>query len=212
MPYKRTYRKRTYRRKTGLKRTYRRRFNTRNRYNKRGQKLYLFKRHVDFGQLVIDNIADTFRTFNFSLQDVPNETDFTNLYDVYKINAVKITFIPQMNTSISIGSINNPNANARFFSVLDYNDGNPLTTIDQAREYQSCKYTPILRQHKRYLRPKIMDAGGVYNPGNKWLATSNITENYFGVKVAVEPMDSTGTLSMTYSIECVYYMSFRNVK
>lgn len=206
------YRKRrTYKRRTP-KRTYRKRFSKRTRYSKKGQKLYLFKRNVDFGLLIIDNINPTFIAYNFSLSDIPSVIDFTRLYDVYKLNAVKITFRPQMTQNISLGTINNANANARFFSALDYNDGTPVTTIDELREYQSVKCTPILRQHKRYLRPKIVDSAGIYNPGSKWIATTSPATDYFGIKVAVEPMDSSGVTSMQYSIECVYYMSFKNVK
>lgn len=203
--YKRNYRKRSF------KRTYRKRFNRRTRYSKRGQKLYLFKRFCDFGTFTISNTTQTFSAFNFSLDDLPNVTEFTSLYDMYKINCVKITFIPQMNTSVSIGSINNPNASARFFSAIDYNDGTAPTSVDDLRQYQSAKYTPILRQHKRVIfKPKILDSSN-YSV-SPWLSTASPSSNYFGLKVAVEAMDSTSTLSMQYKVECKYYMSFKQVK
>lgn len=211
MPYKRTYRKRTYRKRTGLKRNYRRRYTARSRYSKKGQKLYLFKRHVDFGEFTVANNINTYTAYNFSLSDLPNSTEFTNLYDMYKINCVKIKFLPQQTQSISIGSINNPNASARFFSAIDYNDGAQPTSIDELRQYQTCKYTPILRQHKRVIfKPKILDTNGFSIA--PWMSTASPNANYFGLKVAVEPIDSTSTLSMIYTVECTYYMSFKQVK
>lgn len=206
------YRKKGYKRKS-RKRTYRKRWTKRSRYNRKGQQVYLFKRHcAPFGVLTIDNISNTLTGYNFSLGDIPNPTEFTNLYDCYKINAVKITFLPQMTVSNSLGSVNNPDASARFFSAIDYNDSGAVSTIDQIREYQSVKCTPILRKHSRYFKPKIMDAGSVYNPGSRWLTCGSTAPNYFGIKIAVEPMGSSTTLSMDYSIECIYYMSFKNVK
>lgn len=211
MPYRRTYRKRTYRKRTGLKRNYRRRYRTRTRYNKRGQKLYLFKRHVDFGELTISNSINTYAAYNFSLSDVPNSSEFTSLYDQYKINCVKLKFLPQQTQSVSIGTINNPNASSRFFSVIDYNDGTAPASIDELRQYQSCKYTGILRTHKRVVfKPKILDTNGFSI--SPWMSTASPNANYFGIKVAVEPMDSTSTLTMMYTIEATYYMSFKQVK
>lgn len=208
MPYRR---RRTYRKRPTAKRSYRRRFRTRTRYNKRGTKLYLFKRHVDFGELTIDNVNFTYSSYNFSLSDLPSATDFTNLYDQYKINCVKIRFLPQQTQSISIGSINNPRANTRFFSAIDYNDGNPPTSVDELRQYQTCKYTPCLRQHKRVIfKPKILDTNGFSI--SPWMSTATPNANYFGIKIAVEPMESTSTLTMTYTVECTYYMSFKQVK
>uniref|UniRef100_UPI004047B36E hypothetical protein n=1 Tax=Polynucleobacter sp. TaxID=2029855 RepID=UPI004047B36E len=116
-----------------------------------------------------------------------------------------------MNTSISTGSINNPNASARFFSAIDYNDGTAPTSLDELRQYQSCKVTPILRTHKRIIfKPKILDTNG-YSV-SPWMTTANTTANYFGLKVAVEPMDATSTTTMIYTVEAKFYMSFKQVK
>lgn len=183
-------------------------------YNKQPKnQIYYFKRFTgNFGSMTIDNINTTLVAFNFSLNDLPSYTDFTNLYDCYKINAIRMTFLPQQTESVSLGSINNPNASARFFSVLDYNDSSALASVDAAREYQSCQFTPILQKHERYFKPKIMDSASVYNPVSPWISTTSPSTNYFGLKVAVEPMDSSTTTTMEYTVECVYYMSFKNVK
>lgn len=202
---------RRYRKRPTRSRAYRRRFNKRSRYNKRGQKLYLFKRHVDFGELPINNILPTFASYNFSLSDLPNSTEFTTLYDMYKINCVKIMFLPQMTQNISLGSVNNAYASTRFFSVIDYNDGSAPTSIDELRQFQSCKVTPILRPHKRVIfKPKILDTNGFSI--SPWMSTASPNANYFGLKVAVEGMDSTTTTSMIYTVEAKFYMSFKQVK
>jgi len=203
-------RRKTYRKKRYTRR-YKRRYIRKSRYNKRGQKLYLYKRFLDFGELTISNTINTYTAYNFSLNDVPNFSEFTSLYDMYKINCVKLTFLPQQTQSISIGSINNPNASSRFFSVIDYNDGLAPSSIDELRQYQSCRMTSILRPHKRVIfKPKILDTNGFSI--SPWMSTASPSANYFGLKVAVEPMDSTSTLSMTYTVEAKYYMSFKQVR
>lgn len=207
------YRRRTTRRtRYGRKKAYRRRFRKSTRYSKRGQKLYLFKRFTGaYGQLVISSLTDTYAGYQFALRDLPNYTEFVALYDMYKINAIKISFIPQVTQNISLGAINNPEASTRFFSVIDYNDSSSPVSVDELREYQSCKMTPILRTHKRYIyKPKILDS--VRSSRNPWMATSNPSEPFYGLKVAVEPMFSSTTTVMNYNIEAKFYLSFKNVK
>lgn len=171
----------------------------------------MFKRNVSLGVVTISNISDTFGAYDFSLNDVPNSAEFTDLFDMYKINCVKITFLPQQTQSVSIGAVNNPDASARFYSAIDYNDSSIPSAITDIQEYQTCKVTPILKQHKRIIyKPKIALSNIVTM--SPWLATSTPSVNYHGLKIAVEAMSSSTTTSMTYSIECKYYMSFKNVK
>lgn len=207
---KRTYRRRRVNRKPRVKKyKYRRGWKV-----KRGQKTYYYKRFTNrLGPLTIDNINPTFAAYNFSLDDLPNYQEFTNLYDAYRLNAVKITFLPQMTQSVSLSAFNNPNASVRFFSAIDYNDSNVPGTIDDLREYQTCKFTPVLRRHSRYIyKPKIQDRGQTYTPGRPWINTSSPDQDHFGLKIGVEPMQSTNITSMGYTIECTYYVSFKSVK
>ena len=211
MPYRRTYRRRRTYKRPSRNRTYRRRFKARSRYSKRGQKLYLFKRQAGLGQLVMQNILPTYAGFTFNLSQVPGVTEFQNLYDQYKINCIKVMFLPQMTENISLGSVNNPAANARFFSTIDYNDSTPPTSVDDLRQYQSVKMTPCLKIHKRVIfKPKIVDSSGY--TVSPWLNTTNINTNYYGLKVALEPMASSSTTTMTYNIEAKFYLSFKTVK
>ena len=207
--------RRTYRKRYNKRRSYRRNFKRtwgRKRYNKRGQRVFYYSRYTgNFGSFTIANTVTTAVGFNFSLNDLPNYTEFTALYDMYKINAVKISFLPQMNNSVSIGSINNPNASARFFSAIDYNDASTPGSSDELRQYKTCKITPILKKHTRMIyKPKILTTNSFSI--SPWMATSSPSENYYGLRVFVEAMDSTSTLSMTYSVEAKYYLAFKNVK
>lgn len=202
---KRSFRKKTYRRR--VKRSYRRRF--KKRAARKSQ--YFFTRYADFSTIVCNNITDTLGSINFSLNDVPSYTEFTALYDMYKINAVKIIFLPQMTSNISVSSVNNPYANTRFFSCLDFNDSTAPTSIDDVRQYQNAKFTPILKRHKRYLRPKILDSTG-YNPVNPWISTASPSVIYYGLKYAIENTNATVGTTFEYSVEVKFYLSFKNVK
>lgn len=202
-------RKRTYR-KTYKKRTFRKRRTIR---RKGTQKIYQYKRLSGaFSTFVLSNVANAYTAYNFSLGDVPNYTEFTALYDYYKINAVKVTLLPQMTQNVSLGDVNNAWASKRLFSAIDYNDSSAVTTIDEIRQYSTCKFTPILKRHSRYFKPRINDSGSVYNPGRPWLLCSSPNTNYFAIKLAGETMNSSGVANMEYTVEVMFYLSFKNVK
>ena len=192
--------------KRSTKRTYRKK-----RY-RTGQRIYQFTRFADFYTITTNNITDTLGAINFALNDVPGYTEFTALYDAYKINAVKIMFLPQMTSNISVSSVNNPYANTRFFSCIDYNDSTAPANVDAVREYKSCKYTPILRRHKRYIyKPKILAAEG-YTPVSPWISCASPSVIYYGLKYAIENTNATVGTAFEYSVECKFYLSFKNVK
>lgn len=179
------------------------------KYKSKNQ-VYLFKRHGTLADLVVGNVTPTYTGYGFRLTDVPNNSEFTALFDMYKINCIKIRFLPQMTENISLTSVNNPYANIRFLSAIDKNDST-VTSSDQIREYQSCKVTPILKEHERIIyKPQIFDSSG-YSV-SPWLATSSPSTVYYGLKTSVDPIVSSSITVMHYSVEVVYYLAFKNVK
>lgn len=199
------------------KKVYRRKRRTLKKYRRTGfrskKNTYHYKRYANLGTFVVGNLTPTFASIDFALQQVPDNSDFTNLYDSYRINAVKVTFRPQQTESISIGSINNPAAYARFISAIDYNDISGVTSMDELRQYQSCKVTSVLKPHRRYIyHPRIQDRGFTYTPGRPWINCTSPDQTHFGLKVGADPINSTTTTTMTYTIEAVFYMSFKYVR
>lgn len=206
MVYRRTRRRRMTRRtRRTFNRTSYRRFKQKRIRNKK--KNYLYTRFCDYGEIATDGLNPYFGTYNFSLGDLPTYTEFTSLYDQYKINAVKLTFIPRQTMSNSTATAFNGDNTARFFSAIDYDDGTPPTSVDALREYQTARWSRLLRTHKRFIyKPRIVDTSNyIISP---WMSTSAPNANYFGLKVAIEP---TG-VAFTFGVEAKLYLSFKNVK
>ena len=63
--------------------------------------VYNFTRKCEYDQVypTFGNAVD--RVFTFALADLPNYTEFTTLFDQYRINAVKLTFIPRLSSADS---------------------------------------------------------------------------------------------------------------
>lgn len=243
MPYyRRTYRRRTFRpRRMTRKRVYRRKYS---RFGKRkmNSNVYYFKRKVNtlydwaLPTTVTNIIAPApgqpyIGNFAFRLSEVPGYTDFTNMYDSYRIRAVKLNFLPVNNTSSWVGLTGGTGGTIPFttgqyairsFSAYDPNrDGVGITgsdAVSQIQEYQNCKWSPYNRIHKRYIKPKIqLDSGGgvsgfVNMPGKQpWLQCANVSVEHYGMPFVIEPTAiPQGTL--LYKIEATFYMQFLRPK
>ena len=174
-------------------------------------RIHFVRRHVDFFTTSLDPVSGTGLAYNFSLNDVPGYTEFTNLYDQYKICGVHMTFFPKQQLNTTISPIDHAKANARFLMCIDLNDGTAPSTADEVRQYESCQVGSILDRHEIYVKkPLFLNASG--QNVSDWVATSSPSLNWFGVKCYAEPNNRTGSEDFTYSIEAVYYLCFKNIK
>lgn len=198
--YAKPYRKRTTRRK----KIYRKKFNIR-----RKKHIYYFSRYVNYSTVLLTSASPTAVAFSFSLNDVPNYTEFTALYDMYKIKAIKVYFYPAMTESVSTSTTNAPAGETRCITALDRNDAT-ATSFDDLRQYQNAKVFQLNRRHTRYIyKPMIFDTTG-YSV-SPWLACTSPSVNYYGLKFAAEPTaQSVG--NYLYTIEAKFYMAFKSVR
>lgn len=223
---RRTYRRRPYRPRFSRKRTYRRKFS---RFGKRklNTNVYYFKRKSNYVYdwvmaAPISQINGTTgpaaANIAFRLADVPGYTDFTNMYDQYRIRAVKLNLIPMSN--VTDQNYSQFNYATRCFSAFDPNsDGIGITganSIQQVQEYQNSKWTPYNRIHKRYIKPKIemTTPGGVANVNlagkQPWLQCADTgTTLHYGLHVAIDDIQSN---TVMYKVEATYYMQFARPK
>lgn len=146
-------------------------------------------------------------SLNFTLSQVPDYTDFTTLYDQYKIKAVKCTLIPR-HTEVGLGTITQGN----MWSVLDYDDSAIPTSLDALLQYQNTKRTRMNQTHSRYLKPMVGTAlaGGSTAPKrNQWIDATNSGVEHRGIKFW---FDQRGTAPVTYDVQIKYYLAFKNVR
>lgn len=222
MPYRTSYRPRKYR--SYRKRTYsKRRPFYRNRKFSRtmmvpsNQKIHYFKRHVDLGIINLTNAGITSQGWSFQLNEVPNYTEFTNLYDQYKLCAAAVKFIP-LQTVSQISPTGVGNFNIRFATVIDYDSSGAFATFDDAREFSTCKVKACTQYHTRYIKPRIRsanenDSNTIVASGTRkmWLSTTVTNIPHYGLRYVFEAIP-TPSYVMQYKVEAVYYLAMRNVK
>lgn len=203
----RNKRKGVFRRK--VRKTTRRRF-VRKRVNQ--GTIYRFKRTLKLDQFSTSSLAATGKAYQFSLSQLPNPTEFTNLYDTYKLCGVKLKIIPRL-TEASVTSTANIHNTSPLHSAIDYDDASTTNDILTVMQYQNYKMTRGLAVHQRYFKPRMAELvyNGVsngYAQGRRWINCSNADVPHYAFKCVIEPT----AVAIQYDVYATYYVSFKSVR
>lgn len=165
----------------------------------------------------------------FSLDQLPDYTEFTALFDRYKIAGVKVVF-----RSFNISSLSDVQgqANGQLGGVIhyitDYDDAAVPTASDvgvQAlREHENYRTASIFNSRglflKRYVRPRIALAAyaGAFtsyaNVKPMWIDAASPSVQHYGLKFIVELLASQAnfTQNFNFTVECTYYVMCKDVR
>lgn len=181
------------------------------------EKIYRFIRGVNHGTVTLSNAAVTSGGKYFMLSDVPNSSEFSSLFDVYRIAKVEIRLLFNANIiGIQAGVPYNP---VRYATVIDYNSAGTLASLDDAREFRTCqiKTFPFEPEERRNIVPRFVSvvensSSSVVAGGSEtgWLNTSVTNIPHYGLRYFVEQLASPYTGA--FSIEAVYHLEFKEVK
>jgi len=216
----RRYRKQ---RKTGP-RKYKRYGKRRPKNNKRGEKVFYFKRKYHT-QLTVSTVNIN-GGFTWSLDQLNDYTEFTSLFDLYQIQMLKVNIIPTktINTVTQTGSGGTVTSSSyvmpTVYTAIDYNDS-AATTLNDLMEYSTLKVTRGGKIHSRYFRPKVacrLYAGvtdGYSYKNAQWIGTSTANGDdavpHYGLKYYFELPAGQIADSISYKVITTFYMKFKNV-
>lgn len=165
---------------------------------------------------LVPGLAITNYTYTFALSDLPGVSDFTAMYDQYRLNAVKLMFYPNL-TSADANPIGTIETVPRAFFVIDYDDSTTLGTINTALEHQNVKIRQMHKPFSIFLRPKSLTevycsaVTTAYAPKKSQVLDMAYTDvPHWGVKILVDAVFTAQAFSMT----CVgkYYFTCYNAK
>jgi hypothetical protein len=157
-----------------------------------------------------------FGSLSFQLNYVDlNSSAYQALYDQYRIVGIEVTFTPQFNVAAAAGTTA---WLGEFLSVIDYDDANVPTSIQQLREYENVKRTNTMTKHVRKFVPRTADAtygAGLFtsyaNQTGQWLDVASSQVQYFGVKWGFTGGGNTLNTA-TYSVDCRAMIEFKSVR
>lgn len=171
--------------------------------------IYRFKRMTYYTSIASSASLPVYGAFNFKLSDIPTASEFTNLFDAYRIRGVKLTFMPKVTSNDQ-----NSNNYGTFTFVPDYDDAvSPTSNLD-LMQHQSCRVKqPSCRPFTCYMRPR--PAIALYQPSaftaysqaplKTWVDCNNVNVEYYGFKYAW-----VGTsLATVMDVFATWYLEFK---
>lgn len=206
MAYRRRYT--TRRRPRRTRRMLMRRKPMRSLTMKRRMATHHFKRTFNGAQFNASNAGPAFAGYSFGLVSLPNYTEFTNLFDQYRINKVVIKFVPSANADEIGASKIIPSLH----TVIDNNDNTAPTAMTELYEYQSYKRTQGIYTHTRVFTPSCnVDLSIGSSPKWKqWINSQFANVEHFGLKVGADQVAAAGDLYWRTFI--TLYFSCRSTK
>lgn len=205
------------------KRFNKKRFNKK-RFNKvlrkpRPQGVHFFKRTM-LTTFTLDNSAWTSLSIgsganNYHFNDLPNNTDFVNIYDEYKICAIKNKYVFTKN-SLELGTATTTSIPV-LVTVNDYNSNVALASENSALEYPSCKMSRLDKVVTRYFKPRFdINGSGVttnYSDVTKrgYVNTISATRPHYGLFSCISAGNSADVIG-TLKVYTTYYIACRHPK
>jgi hypothetical protein len=175
-------------------------------------KTYTFVRQFSSTSLSASSTVDGPFTINFTLSSFPDSTEFTSLFDQYRIAEVRVIFT-------SIAALTTPSLSTVpvIHTVIDYDDSNTITT-GTSMEYDSHQVNPVTRSFERVLRPKAANAAfaGLFTsfsqmPPQTWVDVASPAVQYYGLK-GIIPAQATGANQLVYDVEVQAVLQFQNTR
>lgn len=180
--------------------------------------VHYFKRiaYTDAWTTLAPGTAPTFGALTFSLSSLPSATDFTDLYDAYRISKVKVEIIPRVDSTDMSSQVQMPMVH----SAIDLTDSNAPASLGELMEYENVRTTRGTRIHKRYFTPKVQQQvyNGLVGTGysvdrrNKFIATDNPAVPHYALKYALGPVTTGGGNQVTFALRVTYYFQCRETK
>lgn len=154
------------------------------------------------------------RDNDYRLSDLPNHTEFTNLYDEYKICGIKHKFIFEKNSSEAGSSTTN--ILPTLITVNDYNTASPLADENTALQYHSCKMSRLDKVRSRYFKPTsdvtAVSSAQTASVKRQWINTAFPDYPHHGMLAAVTT-SGTGTDTLgILKVYTTYYVACRGSK
>lgn len=161
---------------------------------------------------------ETGQSFVFRLSDLIQATEFTRLFDSYRINAVKVTMAPLTNSALTA------NPSYKLMTAIDLDD-NATPTVNQMLQRSNVKIKTVTaggnnpQVFSTFLRPRYLTqlyetgASTGYGQGSRkqWLDTLDPTIPHYGLKVAWDT-DPVLAADILWQFYFTYYVEFKSLR
>lgn len=153
---------------------------------------------------------------SFTLSSLPNSSEFTSLYNQYRITQIDLIY--EFSTHILPSS----KAYPRLTFCVDYNDASNPSAESELLQYETAEvfqFGQVKHTFKRSFKPRVALAAyqGTFSgyttaPESMWLNCDNTSIQYYGIKEWVSNYNTVLASGATLTVYARYYMDFKAVR
>jgi len=152
----------------------------------------------------------------FRLSDLPSTTEFTNLFDQYRIVMVEAEYV--FSTHILASQARYP----RIAFAVDYSDSTNPGSESEVLQYQNAEafqFGQVKHTFKRVFKPRAALAAyqgtftgyGTASP-NQWFDTNNSSIEYYGTKEWINNYNTVLATGAVLNVYHRYHLEFKNAR
>lgn len=208
---KRIFKKRTFKRRPATRTT--RRATTTMITRRPSNQVHSFKRMLSSPFQFVGSAvyAPLVQSFTCTLGNLTSATDFTNLYDQYRINFVSVKFWLKIDPGAQTAAAA---SYPKFYWYRDYDDDGFPSNLNEMRENSKCKVIvmnpnrPITVAYKPNVLQTVYASTttNTYKPAfNQWTDMANTSTKHYGFKWAIDDLTNTNykvDLETTVYFQC----------
>jgi hypothetical protein len=173
-------------------------------------------RQIAENGLSVSNSANTSNTYLFKLNNLDQSGTFQTLFDQYRIDAVRVSIIPQNN---AINLVTNTSTSLQeLYCVIDYDDATALASAAAARQYDNLIVLAPGESCERLFQPHMAIAAysGAFtsytNVAPMWIDIANDAVEHYGIKIWIPQATAAQTLLQSWNLQYEYFVSFRQIR
>jgi hypothetical protein len=158
----------------------------------------------------------------FMLNDIPQSSTFTALFDQYRIRRIDVTFAPNYSNVALLSSTQaltvTPN---QLWYTVDLDDASVASPLSALQEYESIKCVELGVNPEPFtvsFKPHVAVAAysGAFtsyaNQPNEWIDCGSPSVQHYGIKWGTPCPVNTSFGIPSYNIICRYYIDFRTTR
>lgn len=158
--------------------------------------------------------------YDWTLSGIPGYTEFTNLFDQYRIRKIVMKFVPRFNSFSFADYTSTSTEVPSWVSAIDLDDSTPPTDADELMQYATVKYHVWNRPFTRVIYPRTATAmySGAFTsygstPSKQWIDCASTGVKYYGLKLATTTYSSANSgEAPSWDIIIDYYVQFRGMR
>jgi len=169
---------------------------------------------MHLADLDASNVAPIASAYTFSLDQLPSYTDFTALFDTYKINRVVIQFEPRNMTMVTTS---NGTDVPLLHVITDTDDSTIPASVQEMEQYSTYRHVPATHPLTVSISPNVLVMAyktavtTAYSPAKRWIDANDVTTPHYGLKLILE--QTAGPIyQFHYSVIVTYYITCKNVR